>query len=94
MKRAHIIASLWLVTATYIMAAAPQTETADSVGGITIGAHGMADAVIPLWQNEEGVVFFNPRISFKVLHSPSNHNGRVGSNAAHAPFSSQTESTV
>lgn len=75
MKIAQTIAGLWLATATFTMAAAPQAvthgDTADSIGAITLGAHGsdtqargMADAVIPLWYSEGGVVFLNPRVSF------------------------------
>jgi len=73
MHTRHFI-TLLALTAGIVAHAVPEgaTEaTSDVPGGLTIGVHandqrvrGMGDALIPVWQNNEGLVFINPRVSF------------------------------
>ncbi len=76
MKIRRIALSLTLAMITLTARAALTEDTssetdADIPGGITLGIHandmrarGLADAMIPIWQNEDTLIFFNPRVSF------------------------------
>ncbi len=70
----HIVTLIALVISLAAHAAQPEgaTEGAAKVpGGLTLGVHandmrvrGMGDALLPVWQRDGSLLFFNPRVSF------------------------------
>ncbi|MFT5241954.1 MAG: hypothetical protein ACI9OU_002047 [Candidatus Promineifilaceae bacterium] len=79
MKLKQLVVGFWLSVVVCFSATALHAQTEDfplvNIGGIMLGVHGsdtqtrgMADAVLPLWHNEDALVFLNPRVSFNDDH--------------------------